>query len=67
MNPLISNKELYMGGWAGYPISPKTMRRNRLRTGLRPVAMDGNTPLFKRDEVEEAKKRWMEARLALFD
>jgi hypothetical protein len=64
MNPLISNKELALGLWAGHPISTKTMRRERQRWGLKPKDVDGNTPLFDPEDVEEAKKRRLEARLA---
>lgn len=64
MKPLVSNKELYLAVWAGHPISSKTMRRERQRWGLRPVDVDGNNPMFDTEEVEAAKQRRKEARLA---
>lgn len=58
------NKELYLGAWLGYPISAKTMRKECKRWGLVPVDWDGRQPKFDAEEVERAKKRRKEARLA---
>lgn len=67
MKPLVSNKELYLGLWAEYPISSKTMRRERQRWGLHPRNVEGNSPMFDPDDVAEAKRRRLQSRLAQRD